>query len=51
MLDNDSLFWAFVVYDLVKSVAILYIGIKWGFDYGVKRADLLLDAALKPNRR
>jgi hypothetical protein len=48
MIDNDTLFWSFVVYDLVKSVIILWIGIKWGFSYGVKRADLLLEAALKP---
>ena len=46
-MDNDQLFWAFVVYDAIKSVIFLGLGIKWGFSYGLKRADQMVQAVIK----
>lgn len=47
MLTNDQLFWGFVVYDFVKSIIILGLGIKWGFSYGLNRADQMMEAVVK----
>jgi hypothetical protein len=47
MLNNDQLFWAFVLYDLIKSIAFLVGGVVWGFKYGLARSDQMMAAALK----
>jgi len=46
MITNDQLFWGFVVYDFVKSVLFLYIGVKMGFDYGIKHVNQFTEAAI-----
>ena len=51
MINNDQLFWGFVLYDLIKSIVFLGFGIKWGFDYGLKHVDQLTEAAIAPKKK